>query len=191
MNLSYLHVKNINRIIFLVGLLLAQTGLHAQLATFPSHCLPGETVFLSAKMKRVINTPKQLIYRDTGKILSLCADKAKDPISKLTYRYGPIGSIELERSATRSNKFGYAELALGDRVSIDAYFFDIGEFAYYVTVAGAMGSGISLEVYRGDKQIVDLFSGNDDTTDFYFPLLVKADPVIQERKPEHLASYKN
>ena len=190
MNLSYMHSKNINLVVFLVGLLLAQTGLHAQTATFPSHCLPSETVFLSTKMKKVINTPKQMIYKDTGKILSLCADKAKDPISKLTYRYGPIGSIELERIATRSNRFGYAEFALGDRVSIDAYFFDIGEFAYYVTVAGAMGSGISLEVYRGDKQIVDLFSGNDDTTDFYMPFAVRADAVLTVQTPKHLSSYK-
>lgn len=73
------------------------------------------------------------------------------------------GEIELERVATKSKPFGYAELVLGNKVSIDAYFFDVVEFTYYVTVAGAMGSGISLEVYRGDKQVVDLFSGNVST----------------------------
>jgi hypothetical protein len=169
---------------------LVSTTASAEPLIFPSHCLPGETVFLSAKMKRTLNTPKGLIFKDTGKILSLCADKPQDPISKLTYRYGPTGSIELERAATKSNKFGYAELALGNKVSIDAYFFDIGEFTYYVTIAGAMGSGISLEVYRGDKQVFDLFSGNDDTTDFFMPFIVRADPVVTERIPKHLESYK-
>ena len=169
---------------------LVSTIASAEPLNFPSHCLPGETVFLSAKMKRAINTPKELIFKDTGKVLSLCADQPRDPINKLSYRYGPIGSIELERVATKSNKFGYAELALGNRVSIDAYFFDVGEFTYYVTIAGAMGSGISLEVYRGDKQVVDLFSGNDDTTDFFMPFIVRADPVVTERMPKHLESYK-
>ena len=191
MNLLRAGAKNLTLIILLVALLVTQTSSHAQPSNFPNHCLLGETIFLSAKMKRIINTPKEVVYEETGKVLSLCADRSKDPISKLSYRYGPIGSIELERVATKSKPFGYAEFALGNKVSIDAYFFDVGEFTYYVTVAGSMGSGISLEVYRGDKQIVDLFSGNDDTTDFYFPMLIQADPVIEEREPRHLTGYKN
>jgi hypothetical protein len=190
MNLLRAGAKNLKLICFLVALLLAQTSLHAQLATFPSHCLPGETVFLSAKMKRVIRSPQEVIYKDTEKVLSLCADKSAHPISKLSYRYGPIGAIELERVATKSKPFGYAELALGNKVSIDAYFFDVNEFTYYVTVAGAMGSGISLEVYRGERQVVDLFSGNDDTTDFYMPFAVRADAVLTVQTPKHLSSYK-
>ena len=100
------------------------------------------------------------------------------------------GEIELERVATKSKPFGYAELVLGNKVSIDAYFFDVVESTYYVTVAGAMGSGISLEVYRGERQVVDLFSGNDDTTDFYMPFVVRADAVLTVQVPKHLSSYK-
>ena len=190
MNLLSAGAKNLKLISLLVALLVTQTSSHAQPSNFPNHCLPGETIFLSAKMKKSINTPKEVVYEETGKVVSLCADRSKDPISKLSYRYGPIGSIELERVATKSKPFGYAELALGNKVSIDAYFFGVGEFTYYVTVAGAMGSGISLEVYRGDRQVVDLFSGNDDTTDFYMPFVVRADAVLTVQVPKHLSSYK-
>lgn len=190
MNLLRAGAKNLKLISLLVALLVTQTSSHAQPSNFPNHCLPGETIFLSAKMKKSINTTKEeVVYEETGKVVSLCADRSKDPISKLSYRYGPIGSIELERVATKSKPFGYAELAL-DKVSIDAYFFGVGDFTYYVTVAGAMGSGISLEVYRGERQVVDLFSGNDDTTDFYMPFVVRADAVLTVQVPKHLSSYK-
>ena len=157
----------------------------AQTVEFPSHCAPDETVFLSAKMKKVITSPKGISYKDTGKILSLCADKSKDPISKLSYRFGPLGNVDLEQVATSASKFGYADLGLGIKVSEAAYFFHVGEFSYYVTVASGMGSGISLKVFQGKKKVVDLFSGNDENLDFVMPFAVAAKSVLATRKPKH------
>lgn len=157
----------------------------AQTVQFPSHCAPDETVFLSAKMKKVITSQKGISYKDSGKILSLCADKSKDPIGKLSYRFGPLGNVELEQVATSTSKFGYADLDVGIKVSEAAYFFYVGEFSYYVTVAGGMGSGISLKVFQGKKKVVNLFSGNDDGIDFVMPFTVSAQSVLAARKPKH------
>ena len=65
-------------------------------------------------------------------------------------------------------------------------FFNKGEYTYYILVASGMGSGISLIVFQGDKQIVDLFSGNDAEIDYHLGRLMNAKPVLVQRKPKHL-----
>lgn len=169
----------------LAALLMAPVASFAQSSEVPSHCAPNETVFLSAKMKRVISNPKGITYKDTGKILSLCADKSKDPVSKLSYRFGPVGTVELEQVATAASKFGTTSRNTGPRMSEDLYFFHVGEYSYYIVVAGGMATGISLNVYQGKKKIVDLFSGNDTDVDYVFPSSVTAAAVLAERKPKH------
>ena len=153
----------------------------AQQSSFPSHCTSAETVFLSAKMKRINRSASATTYTDTGKVVSLCADRAKDPISKLTYRFGPIGKVELEHVATAANKLGETSIQSAPRVSEDIFFFNKGNFTYYINVAGGMGSGVSLIVYQDKKKIVDLFSGNDSDTDFQMPSSLKATAVMTPR----------
>ena len=93
------------------------------------------------------------------KILSLCTDKPRDPIGKMSYRYGPIGSVELERVATSSNKFGYYADFDSRPITQEVYFFDIGDYSYYVRAAGWMGNGVSLYVYRERKRSCLYFLG--------------------------------
>lgn len=157
-----------------------------QTVDFPHHCLPGETVFLSARMTK-----------KPERILSLCTDKSKDPVTKMTYRYGPIGAIELERVATASQKFGYYANFQSRPITYEIYFFETGSYSYYVQAAGWMGHGISLHVFKANREILSLHSGNDDNVDFYlpfpvtpksvfanpFPLTAKA--VLEERRPKH------
>jgi len=158
----------------------------AQQPVFPSHCVAGETVFLSAKMKRATKNPQGGInFADTGKVVSLCADRAKDPIAKLSYRFGPIGKVEMEQVATPTNMFGTASRQTSPRTGEDIYFFSKGDYTYYVTVAGGMGSGIGLIVYQGNKKIVDLFSGTDSDTDFQMPWSVTAKATLSTRTLKH------
>jgi len=76
-------------------------------------------------------------------------------------------------------------------VGYEAFFFDIGRFTYYVTVAFAMGQGISLNVFEGEKEVVDLFSGTDDGTDFVTPYMfvktrISGNAVLRPSTPWHL-----
>jgi hypothetical protein len=163
----------------------------AQQASVPSHCSAGETVFLTAKMKRINQTAKETTFTDTGKIVSLCADQAKDPIGKLTYRYGPIGKVEMEHVASPSNKLGNASIQSAPRVSEDFYFFSKGNFTYYIIVAGGMGSGVSLLVFNGNKRIVNLFSGTEESSDFLLSHNLNANAVLTPRKPLHEDAFAN
>ena len=162
----------------------------AQSKAFPHHCAPHETVFLSARMTKGLTAKENNGKAIPEKILSLCTDKPRDPVEKMSYRYGPIGSVELERVATPSKKFGYyadfdSQVIL-DQVDLTIY---RGE--------GWMGHGVSLYVYRGKKELMYLFSGTDDEVDFYMPFPVTpksiyrnpfpltAKSVLEERKPKH------
>ena len=111
--------------LFFITFLLSGISLsaHSQQSSVPSHCAANETVFLTAKMKRINRSPQGTTFTDTGKIVSLCANQAKDPIGKLTYRYGPIGKVEMEHVASPSNKLGNASIQSAPRVSEDLYFF--------------------------------------------------------------------
>ncbi len=71
-------------------------------------------------------------------------------------------------------------------VGEDIYFFNKGEYTYYILVASGMGSGISLRAFQGDKQIVDLFSGNDAEIDYHLGRLMSVKPVLVQRTPKHL-----
>lgn len=157
----------------------------AQQSSVPSHCSANETVFLTAKMKRINQSVKETTFTDTGKIVSLCADQAKDPIGKLTYRYGPIGKVEMEHVASASNKLGNASIQSAPRVSEDLYFFSKGNFNYYIIIAGGMGSGVSLQVFNGNKKIVDLFSGTEESSDFQVSHKLNPKAVLTQRKPQH------
>lgn len=171
----------------LITLLMSSISLAAlaQQSSVPSHCSANETVFLTAKMKRINQSSKGITYTDTGKIVSLCADRAKDPIGKLTYRFGPIGKVELEHIASPSSKLGNASIQSAPRVSEDFYFFSKGNFTYYIVVAGGMGSGVSLLVFNGNKRIVNLFSGTEESSDFRLSHTLDAKSVLTQRKPPH------
>jgi hypothetical protein len=165
--------------------LLVAPSTYAQTVVFPNHCSAKESVFLSAKMKYVIKSAKGLSFKDSGKILSLCADKSKDPVGKLSYRFGGLGKVELERVATNKKPFGTTSRHTGPRMSEELYFFGSGDFSYYVVVAGGMASGVSLVVYKGNQKIVDMFSGNDMDTDYTFPGALTAAAVLVQKKPAH------
>lgn len=173
--------------LFFIAFLMSGISLsaHSQQSSVPSHCAANETVFLTAKTKRINQNPQGTTFTDTGKIVSLCADQAKDPIGKLTYRYGPVGKVEMEHVASPSNKLGNASVQSAPRVSEDLYFFSKGNFTYYIIVAGGMGSGVSLVVFDGNKRIVNLFSGNEESSDFQLSHKLNANAVLTQRKPLH------
>lgn len=173
--------------LFLITCLMSGISLsaHSQQSSVPSHCAASETVFLTAKMKRINQSASGVTYTDTGKIVSLCADQAKDPIGKLIYRFGPIGKVEMEHVASPASKLGNASIQSAPRVSEDLYFFSKGNFTYYIIVAGGMGSGVSLVVFDGNKRIVNLFSGNEESSDFQLSHKLNVNAVLTQRKPVH------
>lgn len=157
----------------------------AQAKNFPTHCQPGEFAHINAKMGSFDKSNKLV---KNGKILSLCADKAKEPFGQFTYRFGPIGKVELEQVATPKDKFSVSSRSAGPRMGEDIIYFSKGDYNYYVVEATGMGSGIFLYVYKSGKKIVDQFSGNDMDEEYQSNQLVNLDkassPVFTKRAPK-------
>jgi hypothetical protein len=66
-------------------------------------CEPAEKTLFSANMGKL----KENNFVKNGKILSLCADSKKLPLSYLTYKYGSKDKVELQISAPKEGKFSY------------------------------------------------------------------------------------
>jgi hypothetical protein len=160
------------------------------LPSFPTHCFPGEFSVVNATMGRIDHTQNELVIAKNGKVLSLCADSPREPFGRLVYRYGPIGKVEFEKSASSARTFGVYSRATGDNMREDLVYFSVGKFTYYVAIGQGMGRGVSLLVFDGDKEIVNLFSGINDGTDFALgPAEISFEqatsPVFKVLKPAH------
>ncbi len=152
-----------------ISLLFVASGLSFQSSTwaqmssgFPTLCQTSEFAFLNARLEKFEKQGKGYNLKQTGKIISLCADKPKEPFSKFFYRFGTIGNVEMEQVATSNAKFGIYNRSTTPKTGENIFSFANGNFNYYVAEATGMGSGISVMAYKSDKRIASYFSGNDN-----------------------------
>ena len=143
----------------------ASSAFAVPVVAFPTHCRAEEFAVVNARMSRVVQRPHGVELVRNGKLLSLCADKPAEPFERLAYRYGPPGLVELERVATRASRFGIVN-EFSPHVGEESLTFVAGKARLRVTIATPQGSGVSLSVHEGGRQVVDLFSGNDAGVDF-------------------------
>lgn len=158
-------------------------------ATVPTHCTAAERTFISAKMQKVHTSKGNITYSPTGKVLSICINSQGQAITQMTYRYGVLGNVEFEQSASTVSKFSIFTRSTTPHTGENVIGFNKGNFHYYVSESLGMGSGVSLIVFSNGKRITDLFSGNNEGTDFFSlqdefdfdaiksPVLVKKAPV--------------
>ena len=140
-----------------------QSSTWAQMSSdFPTLCQTGEFAFLNARLEKFEKQGKGYNLKQTGKIVSLCADKPKEPFSKFVYRFGTIGNVEMEQVATSNARFGIYNRSTTPKTGENIFSFTNGNFNYYVAEATGMGSGISVMAYKSDKRIASYFSGNDN-----------------------------
>ncbi|WP_369620355.1 hypothetical protein [Pseudoalteromonas distincta] len=148
-----------------------------------THCKTNETAYINAKIQKVQrNTSKDVAYKlePTDNVLSICI--AKDDTS-LSYRFGRIDDIGLEKIATEDAPFGSYYRQVG-RVGESILFFNNGDYHYYIINSGGMGSGVSVKVFKNDTLITELFSGNDAYNDFIVATdLTLPKKLVSEKQP--------
>jgi hypothetical protein len=160
----------------ILTLTLCGSSFGQQQGQIPTHCKVGEFAYLNANLSKIHYFPKpgggwkngDTVYelRKTGKVLSICADTNKEPFQSIAYRYGTIGNVEMERIATRSDKFSIFSRSTTPHTGENLMFFKSSQYVYCVSEATAQGSGIGLTVLKSGRQILNLFSGNDFGIDF-------------------------
>ena len=124
----------------------------------PTHCQGDESVNLSAVMGLIVKDPHEVTgikIVNNGKVLSLCVGRSP---TRLVYRYGAIGKVEMERTATAKKKFWYGSHSFDPHTGDDTVFFSNGEYTYYISRAGGQGHGVSLTVTKAEKIILHLGS---------------------------------
>lgn len=122
-------------------------------ASAESHCAANETVLVNGVFGKVSND------KFTGsKILSLCADKQKEPFGTLDYRFGSIGKIEMSFSAPKDGAFYKTQQQPMPRAIVNAVYFKKGTFTYAITECHGMhcSNDIYLWVFNNKKQIARL-----------------------------------
>lgn len=177
----------------LVALMACSASLAQQSSDLASHCKQGEFAYLNANMHEVHyprykteeerRTKPGWVLQRTDKVLSICADRPEEPFNLITYRFGKIGNIELERVATKSSPFHVFERATSPHTGEVILFFSVDPYTYCVSEATAQGSGISLTVLKSGREVASFFSGNDRGTDYEAGLLElnhEGSPALRE-----------
>jgi len=169
---------------FLIAIcFLTPSGLPA--AELPSHCRTGEFGVLNAQVGKIDAKG----HKTAVKTVSLCADRAKEPFQRLVYRYGRVGNVEMEVTATPTSKFVVFDRYTTPRSGEVIVGFRKGDYAYYVVEAIGMASGVFVYVYKGDRKLAELKSGFDP--DFFKSDLIMLNvdkptsPVFVRQAPKH------
>ncbi|AZG72143.1 hypothetical protein [Shewanella livingstonensis] len=150
-----------------------------------TYCKANEVTYINTKINKIERNPsKGIAYKltPTNNRLSMCL--AKDN-SYLSYRYGNGDTVTLENQTTTELPFGRYYQQIG-RLGKDILFFSNGAYYYYVGISGGMGRGISIDVFKGDELIAELFSGNTIDEDFFLaPNVTLPSALFSEKKPLH------
>lgn len=167
---------------YLVILLIAFFSINSY-SQVPTHCTQNEFSLLNAKMGKLEKDK----FKSNEKILSLCADKAKEPYGSLAYRYGKIGAVEIENiSTTQSKMFVYFEQTT-PKTSDNAMWFKKGNFTYVVKECMGMCDGIYLFVFQNGKKIAELISPNQELYDSNITNITMEkikSPIFVNKNPE-------
>ena len=156
----------------------------------PSHCLPTEQTYLTAKMATFVHAQDGGSFVPTAKFLSICTDAEDVQPARVIYRYGAIGSVELEETATRQSPFWRFERSTSPHTGEQLTFFKRGKHTYYIAEATGQGHGITLKVFDEKKRIAYLFSGTRKDTDYQSRNNLANrffnSPALAYRKPSHV-----
>ena len=121
-------------------------------ANASSLCKSGEYTVLSGK----VGSLKGSTF--TGnKILSICGVGKTPPFSRLTYRFGTEGKVELEHSTPENGEMYLTNEALAPRAALDVVYFSRGQNTYGISqcLGGncERSDNVELRVFNGKKQI--------------------------------------
>jgi hypothetical protein len=122
-------------------------------------CKDGEHVVLSARVQ-LYSAQNEL--GGPEKLVSLCADRAKEPFSALAYRFGDENAADITITATPRSKFLIADVWDGPHSGNNIVWFRRGPYVYYVLQATGQGQGVYVDVFKNGKRITELGTGADD-----------------------------
>ena len=121
------------------------------------------------------------------KTVSLCGSITSGGITRLTYRYGKPGDVELEFSATSASGLHFMATVEPDspRAAIREVWFDRGDIRYlmHACQGGDCAYGGGLAVLRGDRVLSNAkCQRGPDSLDFFSHELIEFGDSVQHSK---------
>lgn len=152
-----------------------------------SLCEPGEQTIMTGRMQTSKVIAGAVTFTPNGKFASLCANSVEEPISSMVYRYGRPGSIEMEEKANSARKFFVHYESGGPNFGSNVVWFTKGDYRYEISAGVGMARGVTVNVHKGSKQVVDLFSGLEEedhySETFGIDFQRPKSPVLVAKKP--------
>jgi hypothetical protein len=146
--------------------------INVQFSHAESLCVPTEKTLFSANMGKL----KEDNFIKNGKILSLCGDSNKLPLSFLTYKYGSKDKIELQITAPKDGKFIYTVDRNSPRGVDYSLAINKGKIIYQIDSCQGMTCsqyGTVLTVTNSGKKIAEIVADNVDQFDEFFGEIIK------------------
>jgi hypothetical protein len=146
--------------------------INAQFSYAESLCEPNEKTLFSANMGKL----KEDNFIKNGKILSLCADTNKAPLSFLSYKYGSKDKIELQIIAPKDGKFTYSVERNSPRGVDYSLSISKGSTIYQIESCQGMTCnqyGTILTVTQSGKKIAEIIADIEDQFDEFFGEIIK------------------
>jgi hypothetical protein len=172
-------------VLLAAGLLLSSPATRADQA-LPTHCKQSEFSFLDARihLDKASNPDARTSAGKTEKILSLCADSRKEPLTRLVYRFGAIGDVEIELIAAAENKAGLSTQSDSDsHAGLISIAFHRGPYTYEVGEGMGMTSGVRLIVQKSGKLLLDVRSDVYESELIHLNFDKASSPVFRIAKP--------
>ncbi|WP_395636585.1 hypothetical protein [Sphingorhabdus sp.] len=132
-----------------------------------THCLQNEVNLYSGKMDTLTSegTPTPNV---TAKYVSLCADSLQK-MTAVYYRFGPIGSVEMEIVAPNETLIFVEDFIMEPRMTWTAYSFFKGNYTYSLSMCvGGSCNGSMLAVHRESKLLGRRFSEYETNSGLLF-----------------------
>lgn len=156
--------------------------LHAAAGAQASLCKASEYAYLNAEMVHRVNDPAQ--ERTTGGvILSVCSEQTREPIQRLTVRYGKPGEVLLERRATHARRMKIHLARTGPSMAMQVIAWTVGSRTYCITEGVGLEHGVAF--YRVEGDVITEYGESSDyehgpvDIDFYR----RSSPVFMKQRP--------
>lgn len=148
----------------------------------PSLCKPGEFVLATARLQRVDKASPD--EAPPEKTVSLCADREKEPIGRLAYRFGTPGAAEAEIVASSRQKAGvFFQSDKDAHVGVVGIVFYAKPYSYVVSEGmGMAGFGLKLLVYKSNRRIAE-FTSLGHESNFAIDPDAQISPVFKRVQP--------
>lgn len=147
-----------------------------------SHCDGSEEIYATGILNKIIDKPEGgYDKRPSSNVVSLCYQSLPKP--QFAYRFGEIGNPGLEHIATIESPLHTYFRQIG-KVSVSYYFFRKGQYTYFSTIAGGMGTGVGVKVYKNENLIAEWHSDFERGKDFESDFLELPSGLLVEKTPE-------